>query len=961
MMNKIRPKPVCKGYITLVLHMHLPYIRHHDRDDYLEERWFYEAMLETYLPLLEMMERLDGDGVDFRMTLSMTPTLLALLEDPLMQQRFLAHLDKLIRLAESETKRLKDDPALLPLAHMYKERFEHYKAMYLAGGMALIPRFKALQDAGKIEIMTSAATHAFLPLVKTEEAIKAQIATAVNDYVRHFGQRPQGIWLPECAYSVGIDRILRQYGIHYFLCDSTAVQYATPRANRELYAPLLTPYGVTAFPRDPASAQQVWSSTDGYPGDFDYREYYRDIGWDLGWESEEAWRYIKPYVLPTNERVNTGIKYYRITSKGSYKEPYNPEWARGKAAMQADHFIACRQAEAEHAFGFLDRTPLMLSPYDAELFGHWWYEGPIWLEELCRKLYYDQHTIRMITPSEYLAQYPLADTGKINDSSWGRHSSSEVWLQGHNDWIYRHLHQAEERMIRVAGAHAELAGAGENALRALTRRALNQAARELMLAQSSDWAFIMDAGTVVEYAVNRTKRHLLDFHRLCDMLDHESLDPEWIATLEERDNCFPLVSFADYVPIDVPSPVALLSASRLDRVMERTRNKRNTFMLAWEYPPKNVGGLSKAVSELAQELARRGEAVHVVTTSQFGAPYFEEKDGVFVHRVPVLHSGDTDFYHWMFEMNLAMTDHLVQWIEAGGRVDLLHAHDWMVYYTAREIKMSYRIPLVATIHATEWGRNGGALHTELQHNIHRLEAGLCYEAAKVIVCSTPMVEEVRRCFQLSEEKIALVPNGIDVHVEEAAQPKQEEGRVIFFIGRLVFEKGVQVLLHAAPQILHHVPDARIVIAGSGPMEHALRQQAANLGDRVRFVGFVSDQEKSAWMARADVVVIPSLYEPFGLVALEAMRYRRPLVVSDTGGLASIVEHGVHGFKALPGHVDSLAWHVTESLMNPGQAESMAENAYEKLVTEYQWERLAQRVSGIYGDAVDRQFAANAQS
>ncbi|MBB3108588.1 1,4-alpha-glucan branching enzyme [Paenibacillus phyllosphaerae] len=936
--------------------MHLPYIRHHDRDDYLEERWFYEAMLETYLPLLETMERLDSEGVDFRITVSMTPTLLALLDDPLMQQRVLSHLDKLIRLAESEKLRLANDSGLLPLAHMYADKFKHYKQMFLASGMKLIPRFAALQATGKLEIMTSAATHAFLPLVKTEEGIRAQIATAVNDYVRHFGRRPRGIWLPECAYSIGVDRILRQYGIDYFICDSTAVEYATPRANRELYAPLLTPYGVSAFPRDPASSQQVWSSTDGYPGDFDYREYYRDIGWDLGWESEQAWNYIKPYVLPTNERVNTGIKYYRITSKGSYKEPYNPDWARNKAAMQADHFIACRQAEADHAYNFLDRTPLMLSPYDAELFGHWWYEGPVWIEELCRKLYYDQHSVKMITPSEYLAQYPLSDTGKINDSSWGRNSTAEVWLQNHNDWIYRHLHQAEERMIQLASAHADLAE--ETMLRQLTRRALNQAARELMLAQSSDWAFIMDAGTVVDYAVKRTKLHLNNFHQLCDAIDSDQLNPEWVAKLEAEHNCFPNIQFGDYIQIDAPTPVSLLSKERLQQVLKETEGKRNIFMLAWEYPPKNVGGLAKAVSELAQELARRGDdIVHVVTTSQYGAPYFEKAEGVYVHRVPVLHSGDTDFYHWTFEMNLAMTDHLVQWKEAGGRIDMLHAHDWMVYYTAREIKLSYHIPLIATIHATEWGRNGGALHSELQHNIHRLESGLCYEATKVIVCSKPMVEEVRHCFNLPEDKLALVPNGIDLHHAVPAVPKREDGKVIFYIGRLVFEKGVQVLIQALPQILHHVQDAKLIIAGSGPMEHTLRQQAAHLGDRVRFVGFIQDDEKAAWMARADVVAIPSLYEPFGLVALEAMRYKRPLVVSDTGGLAHIVEHGVQGFKALPGHVDSLAWHVTEMLLFPGNAVSMAENAYEKLVTEYQWDRQAERIRDIYEDAADRMYAA----
>ncbi len=926
----------------------------------MEERWFYEAMLETYLPLLGMMERLAAEGVDYRITLSMTPTLLSLLEDPLMQRRFLSHLDKLIRLAGSETERLAGDAALEPLARMYERRFCELRSMYLASDMQLIPRFKALQDAGKIEIMTCAATHAFLPLIKTEEAVKAQIATGAADYERHFGRRPRGIWLPECAYAIGIDRVLKQYGIEYFICDSAAVEHATPRANRELYAPLITPYGVSAFPRDPQSSKQVWSSQEGYPGDFDYREYYRDIGWDLGWESEAAWRYIQPYVLPTNERVNTGIKYYRITSKGNHKEPYNPDWAARKAAMQADHFIASRTAQAERAHAYLDRIPLMLSPYDAELFGHWWYEGPLWIEELCRKLFYDQHQLQMITPSEYLDRYPLSDTGRLRDSSWGRNASAEVWLQGANDWVYRHLHEAEERMIGLATAHADLAG--ERVLRGLTRRALNQAARELMLAQSSDWAFIMDAGTVTDYAAARTKKHLLAFHRLCDAVERDELDPVYIQELEQQDNCFPLLSFADYIAIQPLSPVRLLSAHAWERVLAETKGKRNVVMLAWEYPPKNVGGLSKAVCELARELASRGEAVHVVTTSHFGAPYFEKADGVYVHRVPILVSGDTDFIHWMFEMNLAMTDHLVQWIEAGGRVDVLHAHDWMVYYAAREIKHSYGIPLVATIHATEWGRNGGALHTELHHRIHNIEWSLTYEAAKVIVCSRTMAEEVRRCFGLPPDKIVLVPNGIALSPYAGHVPaKQVDGRVVFFIGRLVYEKGVHVLLQAAPHIFRLVPDAVIYIAGSGPMEHTLRQQAAVYGDRVRFLGFVDEAEKAAWLARADVVVIPSLYEPFGLVALEAMQFRRPLVVSDTGGLADLVRHGEDGYKALPGHVDSLAWHVTEQLLAPAKGTAMAEEAYRKTTGEFGWEKLAARTAAVYETEIGKAGAGKEEA
>lgn len=1028
MINLIKAKPETKGYLTLVLHAHLPYIRHFDRDDYMEERWFYEAMTETYLPLAELFGRLICDRVDFRITMSLTPTLLALCSDPLMQERYAAHLDRLIRLAEQETVRLRKQPAFRSLAEGYADKFQTLKRLFLDCGGNIASKFRHYQELGKLEIITCAATHGFLPLMKTEEAIRAQIAAGAEDYERHFGCAPRGIWLPECGYTPGIDRILKQYGIDYFFVDSSAVEYATPRPNRELYAPLMTPYGVTAFPRDPESSEQVWSASVGYPGDYDYREYYRDIGWDLGWHDPEEWDYIRPYVLPTGERVNTGIKYYRITGKGSHREPYNPAWAKQKAAQHADDFLFKRQRQAEHWHRYLDRRPIIVAPYDAELFGHWWYEGPLWLELLCRKIFHDQHTIRMITPSEYLREYPVADTGRINESSWGRNHSAEVWLSGNNDWIYRHLHEAEERMVRLATRHRDLRSgtaasrpasarrhedesphappsaasdrqgdepshedASEAPLRhadnpphtagegpALLERALNQAARELLLAQSSDWAFIMDSRTVVDYAVRRTKDHLGCFRRLCDQIEGNGIDARFLSVLEMRDNCFPAIDYRDYAAIEPASPVAIVPDDESWRqVLAETGGRPNIFMLVWEYPPKNVGGLSPAVSQLSEALAAQGECVHVVTTSHFGAPYFEKRNGVYVHRLPVLSSGDTDFFDWTFEMNLAMVDHLVRWKENGGRIDVLHAHDWMVLHAAREIKHSYGIPLIATVHATEWGRNQGRLDSDLQHKIHRLEWKLCYEARKVFVCSEYMRNEIRSIFQLPDDKIEVFPNGIGLPLADrfpvetgaaetgapdrrsATPPDRDPARggkarfalphekIVFCIGRLVFEKGVHVLIDAIPRVLQQVPDAKFIVGGSGPMQDELMRRAAPLGERVLFTGFIDNEVRDQIYEAADVCVVPSLYEPFGIVALEAMKYGKPVVVSDTGGLAEIVEHGVDGYKALPGDIESLAWHIADLLARPELGRKMAEAAYRKLREHYQWSGIARRMRGVY--------------
>lgn len=963
MHKRWKAKPEHKGYMALVLHAHLPYIRHADRDDVMEERWFYEAMTETYLPLIEVFDRLAGDGIDYRVTFSMTPTLLSLCADPLMQRRYAAHLERLIGLADKETDRLRNDDRLHHLAAMYAARFRQLMELYEGCGKNVVTAFRRLQDDGKLEIMTSAATHGYLPLMKTEEAIRAQIRTGIREYERHFGRRPKGIWLPECAYTPGIDRLLKMEGILYFIGDSSAVEYASPAPNRKLLAPLMTPYGVTVFPRDPESSEQVWSATDGYPGHYDYREYYRDIGWDLGWNDAEEWEYIRPYVLPTNERVNTGLKYYRITGSGRHREPYNPEWARQAAADQADHFLRCRERQADTWSEWLDRRPIIVSPYDAELFGHWWYEGPTWIEMLCRKMYHDQQSVRMITPGEYLEIYPVSDTGSVNESSWGRNHSSEVWLQRNNDWIYRHLHEAEDRMIAVATRHAHLKGSAAIPAAQL-KRALNQAGRELLLAQSSDWAFIMDSRTVVDYAIRRTKDHLGCFNRLCGMIEDGRIEETFLYALERRNNCFPELDYKDYISVLPASPIPQLPD---------VRDKPNTFMLAWEYPPKYVGGLSRAVADLAEALAARGETVHVVTTSFEGAPAFELRNGVYVHRLPVLCSGDTDFYHWTFEMNLAMVDYLVSWKENGGRIDLLHAHDWMVIHAARELKHSYGLPLVATIHATEWGRQQGKLHGELQHRIHGLEWKLTYEANRVFVCSRHMKEEIVRLFRLPDDKVDIIPNGIHVPGRNGANGRPEwqdrmdrygtgavisdarnrwfdpGDRIILFVGRLVYEKGVQVLLDAMPSVLARVPGAKLVIAGAGPMRETLERRAAEsgAGHRISFWGFIDDETKSRLYEAADLCVFPSLYEPFGIVALEAMASRKPLVVSDTGGLADLVEHGSDGYKALPGHVESLAWHVTELLSDPAAAAEMSARAYEKVLSKYDPAAIAEQVQAHY--------------
>jgi 1,4-alpha-glucan branching enzyme len=520
-----------KGLLSLVLHAHLPFVRHPEHTYFLEENWLYEAITETYIPLIHMFEGLERDRVPFRITMSLTPPLISMLRDPLLQDRYLRHIDKLIELAGKEIDRTRFQHEFHETALHYYWEFTRAKDTFANRyHRDIVGAFKGFQDRGHLEIITCGATHGFLPLVnRTEAAVRGQITTAVRQYENTFHRKPVGIWLPECGYYDGVDRFLKDVGIRYFLTDTHGILHASPRPKFGVYAPIYCPTGVAAFGRDLESSKQVWSAVEGYPGDYNYREFYRDIGFDLDYE------YVRPYITPDGIRINTGIKYYRITGETNHKEPYVRRWALEKTASHAGNFIFNREKQCEHLHDFMGRKPLIIAPYDAELYGHWWYEGPEFLNFLIRKTAFDQKTVRLVTPMDYLRQYPINQVSTPSMSSWGWKGYAETWLSGANDWIYFHLHKATLRMTEMANRYR-----GQNGI---VGRALNQAARELFLAQSSDWAFIMHTGTMVPYAVKRTKDHLLNFTRIYEDLKNHRLDPHWLSELEGKNNIFPEVDY----------------------------------------------------------------------------------------------------------------------------------------------------------------------------------------------------------------------------------------------------------------------------------------------------------------------------------------------------------------------------------------------------------------------------------
>jgi 1,4-alpha-glucan branching enzyme len=525
------------GYLALILHAHLPFVRHPEHDDFLEEDWLYEAITETYIPLLEMFEALERDQADWRLTMSITPTLAAMLADPLLQYRYVRHLDNLIALANKELERTRWQPEFYRLAEMYLTRFSRCREVFVEQyDHNLLTGFRRFFQTGKLELISCVATHGFMPLMDNNtNAMRVQVEVGCQEFERHFGRRPTGMWLAECGYTPGVDELLRDAGIRYFFTDTHGILFAHPRPTFGVYAPIVCPAsGVLALGRDTESSVQVWSATQGYPGDPNYREFYRDIGHELDYD------YLKPHLHQIGVRTSLGIKYFRIGSPRELPKPYDPEAARAKAIEHAGNFVFNRERQAEWLIGAMDRPPLIVAPYDAELFGHWWYEGPLWLEALLRKLYFEVDTIKPITIPEYISRHPHNQPAQPIMSSWGSRGYCEVWLEPANDWIYPHLHEHANRMVELAREYAH------GNIPELTRRALNQAARELLLAQASDWAFIMRAGTVVDYAVQRTSIHVSNFNELYEQIKNHRIDEPWLCEIERRHNIFPTIDFRLY-------------------------------------------------------------------------------------------------------------------------------------------------------------------------------------------------------------------------------------------------------------------------------------------------------------------------------------------------------------------------------------------------------------------------------
>ncbi len=522
-------KNLLKGKLALVLHAHLPYVRSASAGS-LEEDWFFQALTECYLPLVKTISNsLKDKNQNPKITISLSPTLLSLLEDDDLKERFPIWLNSRIEI-------LKDIPKSYEKASFYlSEFFAEQLETWSKIDYDLINKFAELQSTGAVDLLTCAATHGYLPLLRENiEAIRGQIKTAIREHQRLIGERPLGIWLPECAYFENLDKILINSGIRYTILDGHGILNASPRPRYGLYSPICSRNGVAFFGRDSNSTLPVWSSTDGYPGNPKYREFHNDVGWELSKEKLNNLGYEEPRPI--------GIKLHKITNKKidlNKKSIYEPNEIKSQVRKHANSYMIDRKKQLEYLNRNMTVEPILVAPFDAELFGHWWFEGPLFLEEIFVQA--KKFDIKFTNLRDYLKESQTLQLCNPSPSSWGQGGFHTYWINEKNSWIIPEWNKASKAMINICSSGVS---------KTSDIRYLRQAARELLLSQSSDWSFILRAGTTTELAKNRIDRHLKRFWDLIGVIRGDSsMTNRQLIDIEEEDSIFPLIQVSDWMKI----------------------------------------------------------------------------------------------------------------------------------------------------------------------------------------------------------------------------------------------------------------------------------------------------------------------------------------------------------------------------------------------------------------------------
>jgi len=522
-----------KGLLSIVLHAHVPFVRHCEKEWAPEEDWFFAAVTETCVPLIALTERLAHENMRAAFTVSLSPTLCAMLEDELLAKRCRGYVENRLAFVDEELARLAEDSPEHKTALGYAALYETALEIMDRYSGDLITPFKQLQQNGLLEIITSPATHALLPLLIHPEAVRAQVAAAAEDYADRFSRRTRGMWLSECAFEPRLTQQLQLAGIKYFFLENHAFSLANPRPRCGVYAPARLKGGVYAWAREAGAAARL--GPGGYAADPVYRDFGRDAGFDADYET------VRPYLHPDGARRGLGVKYHRNTGAvpAAGKQLYDPAAAAARAREHAADFLKSQLALTERIYAEQGIRPVITCACDAQLFGRRWFEGPQFLENLVRAIRQERLPIQTATASECLeaGQANCGDDIEPEASSWGEGGYFEPWVTTASDWIYPRVNAAAEKMIELANRFQF------QDMSSVEKRVLAQAAREVLLAQSSDWADMMRQGEHAEYARGRVLGHCENFFRLARMAADKRIDETVLRELEARNNVFLNLNF----------------------------------------------------------------------------------------------------------------------------------------------------------------------------------------------------------------------------------------------------------------------------------------------------------------------------------------------------------------------------------------------------------------------------------
>jgi 1,4-alpha-glucan branching enzyme len=523
----VKPKAV-----SLILNCHLPFIPSPEAHVGWEEPWLFEALSETYIPLLEMFDRLDADHVPFKIGLSLSPVLCHLLRNETLLTHYLDYVDLQIDFGARELERTVGDGETHPLARAWYDRVLDRRILFTERyEMDILNVLDLYQKRGRVEILTTAATHAFLPVhVSRPEAVQAQIEVALSSSRSIFGRNPQGFWLPELGWCPGLDAFLRAYNISYTLVDTHGALMGSGEARRGAFYPVKTPSQIFILIRDYYAHRDLFDPEHGYCASPVYLDYYRDAGYELERNLVTAFRGAR------GERFPTGLKYWAQGTGGKGRDTYDSEKARSEARKHARFFLDNRVSRLDEAGAYMAETPISVCAYNADHLGRFWHEGFTFLEAVFRGGA-DREEIQFINPAEYLFKQniPEMETVIPEFSSWGANGYAETWLDSSNDWMHRHTMRALERMIELAERFPNDTGIKE--------RALNQAARELLLAQASDWPRMLYRHEFPDYAQGSAEQFLRNFTTIYEALGSNHISTEWLTTLERRHNIFPHINY----------------------------------------------------------------------------------------------------------------------------------------------------------------------------------------------------------------------------------------------------------------------------------------------------------------------------------------------------------------------------------------------------------------------------------